>query len=156
MSADYRRRHDAIRARANQLTFSRFFSRPGDDVDIRIQIASSQNYVNVIGIIGQTTGETARMLYACFDQTLFERRISDEHCDTGIHQCLDLRLIAFDHKKDAIYSSQASYQMRSDSSGAADDEMVSQFAHFSRLAIPCEQLRVNNRLHYEIGRASCR
>src|ERR1051326_2640817 len=131
MSADDRWRHYAICARANQFAFGRFFGCPCNDVDIRVQIASSQYYVNVICVIGQTTGETACMLHASFNQTLLERRISDEHCDTCVHQCLDLSLIAFDPNKEAVDSSQASYQVRSDSPGAADNKMVSQFAHFS-------------------------
>ena len=40
-------------------------------------------------------------------------------------------LVAFDDEEHAIDGPQTSYQMRSDSARAADDKMVSQFAHFS-------------------------
>src|ERR1041385_7427057 len=131
MPADDRWRNHTICAGADQLAFRSFFGGASDDVNIRIEIARSQNYVDVIRVVWKTRRYPARVLDTCFDQTLFERRIPDEHRDAGVHQCFDLTLIALDHEKDAVYGAQASYQMRSDAPRAADDKMVSQFAHFS-------------------------
>ncbi len=131
MSADDRRRHHAICARTDQFAFGLLCSRTGDNVHIRVQIASSQNYVHVIRIVRKTTRKTARVLHACIDQTLFERRISAKHGNAVVHQLFDFLLIALDYNEDAVYSAQTSYQVCSDSSGAADDKMISQFAHFS-------------------------
>src|SRR5215212_3144466 len=81
MPADNRRRDYAIGASPDQLRLGLFFRGTSDNVNTRVQVPRSQYYVDIVGVIRKTSGESMSMLNTGFDQALLERCVSDKHRD---------------------------------------------------------------------------
>src|SRR6266576_1331935 len=83
-------------------------------------------------------------------QTLFECGIANQHRNTLASQFGHLIGIALEDDKGFTNTSQIAYQVRADTSRAADNEMFFVFAHFARtsaLAEGRDKFGLNDRLN---------
>src|SRR5215213_7810821 len=135
MPADNRRRHDTIGARSEQFAFGLFFGGASDDVKVWIQVARSQHYIKIIGIVGQARSETASVFDTGLAQALLECRVARNHRNAEIEECFHLGRVEFDDQEGFIGGRKAAQQMRSDAACATDDKMISHVTYFSRMAI---------------------
>src|ERR1043166_4405683 len=99
-------------------------------MQVGIQISRCQHDVNIVGIVGQTSRESACVVDAGFPQALFERSIAHQYDHAEVDQFSDPSWIFLDYDEGLSAADQSANQMRAYASGAADNEMVSQFAHF--------------------------
>src|SRR5262245_47060169 len=131
MSTDNRRSYHSVRSGANQLRLCLFFGCPGNDVDIWIQISSSQYHINIICIIGQTRCETTSVFNSSVAQAFLQCGITNENSNARIHQERYFLWVALENEQRLIASLKTADKMRTNSPSTANDKMISKFAHLA-------------------------
>src|SRR5262245_30978431 len=125
MSANDGGRNYPVRTRPYELGLRLLFRGASNDVQFWIQIAGRQDHVDVIRVVWKTSRETTRMINTCLMQYLLKRSIAHEYRHVHVHQLCYLLWIFLDYQKQIIIALQAADQMPSDSTGTADDKMIS-------------------------------
>src|SRR5205807_5614212 len=93
--------------------------------------ARDENDIDVVRIVWQTGGQSACALDTSVTQSLFERRVSDQHVYVALDEFGNSRRIAFDGDEVNVRALHRANDARADATCAADNKMVVQLAHFT-------------------------
>src|SRR6266496_153216 len=106
------RRHHTICSCPDELGLSLLFRRACDDMKIGVQIASSQDYINIISIIWKAGRKSACVFHTSLLQRFFKRGVTDQHRYSQVRQFGNLLRISFDHNEGVAVAENAANQMR--------------------------------------------